>query len=179
MMLARVALYCALFEVQIIQIPARHVWQALVTVHTTMGALRASFAGCQLTRAWMVLSFLVSIAGLRAQELPLPPANDHFTNAALVTGSEFVLTADLASATSESFEPWKGGWGSHTAWWRWIAPQSGIYTWEVPTNSNLATLAVFRRDAFQQLTPIAETFWRLETGLLHLPPQSVLAYTPI
>lgn len=113
----------------------------------------------------MVLFFLASISGLRAQELPLPPANDHFTNAATATGSEFVLTADLASATAESFEPWKGGWGRHTAWWSWIAPQSGIYTWEVPTNSNPATLAVFRRDSFEQLTPITETFWHRQAGL--------------
>jgi hypothetical protein len=54
-----------------------------------------------------------------------PPANDNFTNATVLVGSYFSLTAYMADSTVEPGEP-PPAYGS--VWWTWTAPESGVVT---------------------------------------------------
>jgi thiol-disulfide isomerase/thioredoxin len=54
------------------------------------------------------------------------PANNHFANAFLLTGSSLVTTGSNVGATSEPGEPVHGGAaGGSSVWWKWTATQSG------------------------------------------------------
>ena len=116
-------------------------------------AARAPFAALALAVA------ALCTAELRAQQPP-PPPNDDLANAVEVSGGEFQLAADLGAATREAFEPYSQYNFGRTAWWRWTAPEDGIYEWNSQTSGNAVAVAVYSEDAVEQLTPIATTYRR-------------------
>ena len=52
-----------------------------------------------------------------------PPSNDNFSGRTPLQGSPVVSSASNVEATRESFEPTSA---THTLWWSWTAPSSGI-----------------------------------------------------
>lgn len=79
-----------------------------------------------------------------------PPLNDNLTNALVVSGESFVLSADVGNATREAFEPFFSGSPGHSVWWKWRVPADGIYAWTNRSATNLAHFMVFEEDRFGQ-----------------------------
>ena len=76
--------------------------------------------------------------------LLLPPANDQFTNALILTGSSGTATATNTAATKESGEPnHANNRGGKSVWFQWTAPSSGAWTFSTAGSSFDTTLAVY------------------------------------
>src|SRR5215469_4341411 len=57
----------------------------------------------------------------------VPPANDNFTNATVVSGDFFIINETNINATAEPGEPSHDGTGPvHSVWLHWPAPTNGI-----------------------------------------------------
>src|SRR6266567_2945054 len=93
------------------------------------------------------LALALAVAGLCTAELraqqPAPPPNDNLANAVEVSGVEFQLAANLGAATREAFEPFSQYNIGRTAWWRWTAPEDGMYEWNSRASSNWVAVAVY------------------------------------
>ena len=81
-----------------------------------------------------------------------PPANDHFTDSTLMSGSDFTLSSTTQGASLESLEPTEGGnFGTNTIWFTWTAPHTGTATL-TPFESQVTPLIViYRGDSLQNL----------------------------
>lgn len=95
-------------------------------------------------------------ARARASDV-VPPVNDLLSNALVVAGEAFEITADLGAAGMELHESAAAGNFGQTAWWSWTSEADGIMEWDSAGSSNLVTLAIFERDAFGQLHKVGET----------------------
>ncbi len=80
--------------------------------------------------ATLAALLILGVAGL-APDAPgqLPPANDNFANAGLLTGTNARTLVSNLYATKEPGEPdHAGNPGGRSLWWRWQAPQTGYVT---------------------------------------------------
>ena len=84
-----------------------------------------------------------------------PGSNNHFTNAIPLTGLNVTTTGNNSSATREPGEPNTGYGGSHSVWWTWTAPDSGLTTIDTFGSTFDSVLAVYVGNAVNQLTLIA------------------------
>lgn len=86
---------------------------------------------------------------------PPLPANDHFTNSFLLSGSEVTTNGTTVRATQEASEPNHGGnANSPSVWYSWTAPAGGSVTFDATNggaNFNL-TLAVYTGSSVSALT---------------------------
>jgi PKD repeat protein len=100
----------------------------------------------------------------------IPPANDNFTNATIITGTPFSDTVATDHATIESGEPWACGWTGHnTIWYSFTPSVSGSYTAE-STGGYLPNLAVYTGSDYSNLQPLVcgYTDWSLARTTLFL-----------
>jgi len=87
---------------------------------------------------------------------PLPPANDDFANASVLSGMSATATGANQTATKETGEPnHAGNTGGHSVWWSWTAPVSGTAT--ITTDGSLldTTLGIYVGTSVSSLTTIA------------------------
>ncbi|HEY3325312.1 MAG TPA: FN3 associated domain-containing protein [Planctomycetota bacterium] len=105
-----------------------------------------------------------SLVALQAYVTSLPPANDNFADAILMSGT-LPITANGANfnATWESGEPnHADGAGQHSIWYTWVAPAAGSYQFSTSGSTLLdttemdTTLAVYTGTAVNALTLVAE-----------------------
>ena len=91
-----------------------------------------------------------------------PPGNDNFANASTISGSNGFhgdLTSNSA-ATSEPGEPSIAGQAaSKSVWYKWTAPQSGLYSFSTSGSSFDTVMAVYACPSlgscgFADLTPV-------------------------
>jgi Ca2+-binding RTX toxin-like protein len=125
--------------------------------HTLITACRLVLVGTTL------VSVLVSAPSASAADSPLaaqarvvPPGNDTFAAARLITGESGEVVATNAEATKETGEPaHAGNAGGSSVWFRWTAARSGTLTvWvAVPTFNSL--LGVYTGTGVDTLTEIA------------------------
>ncbi|MBC8008512.1 MAG: MBG-2 domain-containing protein [Burkholderiales bacterium] len=80
-----------------------------------------------------------------------PPANDAFANAAALTGS--VVTGTNLYASAQEFDPFPA---SHSVWWRWTAPATGVLRLDTAASAIPTTLAVLTGTAPDDLDLIIE-----------------------
>src|SRR5216117_2959909 len=72
------------------------------------------------------------------------PVNDNFANAIPLTGLTVTTTGSNSGATRESGEPIHySSSGTHSVWWRWTAPDSGLSTIDTFGSSFDTLLAVY------------------------------------
>ena len=87
------------------------------------------------------------------------PTNDNFSNAALLEGATFEITADNAQATVEPGEPaHPPPAAGHTLWWTWTAPGDGWIEFQVDSESAIA-LAIYTGDCLTNLVPAQHVFY--------------------
>jgi hypothetical protein len=86
------------------------------------------------------------------------PNNDNFTNRIRIVGREVTIHDENSLSTGEPDEPaHDGGSASHSLWWTWTAPASGI-VWLDTLGSGVDTaLAVYRGSVLAELTSVAST----------------------
>ncbi len=83
---------------------------------------------------------------------PIPP-NDDFADRPRISGRSGVLQGNSANATTQPGEIiFKGG--GRTVWFEWIAPQSGIVTFNTRGSSFDTLLRAFTGDAMSLLRPL-------------------------
>lgn len=105
-----------------------------------------------------VFAVVIYLAGLGGA--PAVPTNDQVLQAASVAGSHLSLTADLAGATREAFELEDLRLLGTTAWWTWIAPESGVYAWDSTASAKPVAVSVLMLDALSQWRVVGETYLR-------------------
>ncbi|HYG23930.1 MAG TPA: Ig-like domain-containing protein [Verrucomicrobiae bacterium] len=79
-------------------------------------------------------------------------ANDHFANAAPLEG-EFITFAQLHGATAEPDESLVG-FGYKSAWWTWMAPESGRFRIHAEGHTNMVWLHVFTGTSLEHLETV-------------------------
>src|SRR4051794_40737305 len=91
-----------------------------------------------------------------ATALALPPANDAFVAAELLTGSTATAGTSNVEATKETGEPNHAGTtGGHSVWYRWIAPADGVATIDTAGSTFDTVLGVYTGLTVDGLTLIA------------------------
>ncbi len=85
-----------------------------------------------------------------------PPPNDDFLNATELSGDEVkVENGTTVEATSEPGEQHGGGPATHSVWYRWTAPRSGLVQTDIECLSTFDPLvAVYRGTALTGLTEV-------------------------
>ncbi len=84
------------------------------------------------------------------------PPNDHFANALSIAGPSGMLDGNNVAATVEPGEPQHGGnTGSHSVWFAWTAPQTGIFTFQLGNTSFNSLLLVYTGSQLNALTAAA------------------------
>ncbi len=85
-----------------------------------------------------------------------PPANDNFTNAAVLTGTSVSLTTTNLGATREAGEPaHAGNTGGKSVWWKWTAPMSALFQLDTTGSTYDTLLAVYTGTAVSSLALVA------------------------
>ena len=91
------------------------------------------------------MSLKAFILGLCCATVGAAPANDHFQNATVLSGTEAVFVLDTYAATIEASEPEHppailgSGPVNESVWYRWTAPASGMLNLAVAANPQQAT----------------------------------------
>ena len=88
----------------------------------------------------------------------LPPRNDLFVNAVTLSPDPTVfnispVAGDIRNATPERGEPGVVGPASHSVWYRWTAPRSGVVEFNTCNSHFDTVLGAYRGTAVNALTP--------------------------
>ena len=93
---------------------------------------------------------------LRDFQVTVTSNNDHFTDAQLLTGQQGSVTGRNLEATKEPGEPPHGGNpGGRSVWYRWTAPDAGLYVFNTLGSDFDTLLGVYIGPALHQLTELA------------------------
>lgn len=98
--------------------------------------------------------------------LAVLPLNDNQADASTIEGAAFVLEADLQGATFEAAEPaWHPSGTSFppfggSLWWSWIAPDSGLWTWDALESPNSVFVSINTTPITEGARPFASSFLR-------------------
>src|SRR4051794_13084368 len=93
---------------------------------------------------------------IRIRVQPANPANDSFAAAQTLSGASGALTANNNGATKEAGEPdHAGDPGGHSLWYRWTAPATGAYEFDVAADYFGALVGIYTGSAVGGLTPVA------------------------
>ncbi|HYG21718.1 MAG TPA: hypothetical protein VEH04_02965 [Verrucomicrobiae bacterium] len=90
-----------------------------------------------------------------------PPLNDHFENRLNVSGEAGVFEGHTVGATVQDGEPGWSGY-SHTVWWKWSAPRTGLLFFQ--DLQPLQTLTLYRGQNLTNLSYIGEGSSPLEVA---------------
>ena len=94
------------------------------------------------------------VVRLRVQ--PVNPANDAFATPQTIAGASGALTANNNGATKEPGEPdTAGDPGGHSLWYRWTAPATGTYEFDVAADDFGALIGIYTGSSVGALTPVA------------------------
>ena len=86
----------------------------------------------------------------------LPPSNDNFANAQILSGSSGTVTATNTAATKEGGEPnHVNNLGGKSIWFQWTAPSSGAWTFSTAGSSFDTIMALYTGSTLSNLTLIA------------------------
>ncbi len=86
--------------------------------------------------------------------VPIP--NDAFTQATVLTGTSGQVAGSNTGATAESGEPLHAQkTGGRSVWFRWIAPASGMWTFDTAGSSFDTLLAIYLGNTVSALTTVA------------------------
>jgi uncharacterized delta-60 repeat protein len=85
-----------------------------------------------------------------------PPANDNFSGAESITGTSGSVNGNNTNATAEAGEPAHAGiTATRSVWYRWTAPDNGLYSFTTSGSSFDTTLGVYTGGAVSALTEVA------------------------
>ncbi len=85
-----------------------------------------------------------------------PPANDLFSNRALIEGASGEVDGGNIGASKESGEPDHGGiQGGGSVWWTWVAPQDGYVNLSAQGDRFQTLFAVYQGGAIEELSVVA------------------------
>jgi C1A family cysteine protease len=98
------------------------------------------------------LAFTLTVLG----DSSFGPANDNFSNRALLVGTNVTVTNANLNATAQPGEPaHAGATASHSVWWTWTAPGAGVVTVNTLGSSFDTVLAVYTGSIVTNLTSVA------------------------
>jgi hypothetical protein len=142
-----------------------------VRAGTGIGRFLASLAG-RIVRPFAVLtpagrlrflSFVLVPAALLFASLPavalaVPPANDNFVNAEILSGDSVTLRATNVDATKEAGEPdHAGDVGGASVWYRWTAPFDGTLSVNCAPDF-IILVGIYTGSSVSALTEVASAF---------------------
>jgi hypothetical protein len=86
----------------------------------------------------------------------LPPPNDNFASAQILSGNSGTTTTTNTAATKEGGEPsHASNRGGKSIWFQWTAPASGAWTFTTAGSSFDTTIAIYTGTALSNLTLVA------------------------
>ncbi|NLF37839.1 hypothetical protein GX586_00245, partial [bacterium] len=100
-------------------------------------------------------SFLLFSVALHAA----PPSNDNFASRINLAGPSGIATGTTLDATYETGEPEHDpyGCGENSVWWKWTAPSSGTFTFDLAGSTTTVVLAVYTGSALAGLQRVGYT----------------------
>ncbi len=125
--------------------------------HEIVGQLFGGSAACDNMSGTDVFGrFDVTFPLVRGWLLGLPPLNDNFTNAEVLTGLSGTVRDSNINATKEPGEPNHAGIpGGHSVWFRWTAPTNALVHFDTYGSGFDTTLAVYTGTSVGALTEVA------------------------
>jgi len=79
----------------------------------------------------------------------VPPENDNFADAIMLTGPSGQTTGSNIAATEETNEPdHAGSTGGNSVWWTWTAPETGLFYFDTHGSNFDTVLAVYIPSGF-------------------------------
>ncbi|MCL4176341.1 MAG: S8 family serine peptidase [Verrucomicrobia bacterium] len=97
--------------------------------------------------------------------MPQDPANDHFANAQLLTGTAGTALWSSLRATKEFGEPLHAGnAGGSSVWGRWTAPEDGVLMLNTAGSAFDTLLGVYTGERVNELTTVASNDDNASTG---------------
>jgi hypothetical protein len=104
-----------------------------------------------------------------------PPANDQFANASVLSTSSGEMRGSTMNALAEIEEPEQSG-AINSLWWKWTAPQDGIFSID-PSNSPIDTyVSVFSGSKLNILTVLAQSNSENLQERIKIPVQAGVTY---
>ena len=107
------------------------------------------------------------------------PANDHFANRTLISGTDVTRTTSSIGASFEVGEPLhRGYYGGKSVWWRWVSPNAGFVTVDTIGSLTDTLLAVYTGTVLSNLVEVAtdDESGGNFTSLLTFPCKSNVTY---
>lgn len=87
---------------------------------------------------------------------PVPPMNDDFASAKVLSGNTGSVTGTNIDATTEDNEPIHGGQATgHSVWWKWTAPSTGKLTVDTVGSGFDTMLSIYRGSMLSSLVQTA------------------------
>jgi hypothetical protein len=89
-------------------------------------------------------------------ELAVPPANDNFAGATLISGGYGSATGNSTLASAQNGEPQHAGEApNHSLWYRWVAPSNGRFIFTTAGSAFDTVLGIYRGASLSGLTEVA------------------------
>ena len=125
--------------------------------HEIVGQLLGGAAACTNLAGIDVFGrFDVTLPKVRSWLLGLPPVNDDFADALVLSGPSGAFSDSNINATKEPGEPnHAANAGGHSVWFRWTAPLSGPVHFDTWGSGFDTTLAVYTGSSLGELTEVA------------------------
>jgi hypothetical protein len=112
---------------------------------------QVSFDAVAGTHYWIAVDGCCGAIGTVVLNLN-PPANDDFADACVITGASGTVNGSTLGASKEPYEPAHAyEIGGHSAWYRWMAPQSGPVEFSTSGSGFNTILAVYANDNLADL----------------------------
>ncbi|KYC42820.1 hypothetical protein WA1_11880 [Scytonema hofmannii PCC 7110] len=86
--------------------------------------------------------------------MTVPPSNDNFENRIVLTGNSGSSTSNNVGATAEAGEPTQSS-NTNSVWWSWIAPSSGLVSFDTIGSLFDTYLSVYTGDSINSLALVA------------------------
>jgi hypothetical protein len=96
----------------------------------------------------------LNVSATRSASATLPPPNDNFANAVVITGQNGQIQGTNVGATSEPGEPQHGYGYGHSVWYRWTAPSTGLATLDITQRNFDAVFSVYTGASFPDFNPV-------------------------
>jgi hypothetical protein len=101
----------------------------------------------------LLFALLVGLSTEQAYSQRVVPANDHFTNSIILSGTDVLTSGTNVNATAEPGEPNPSGWaGGRSVWWTWTAPRDGSLALTTAGSGFDTVLTVFNGNSFSNLS---------------------------
>lgn len=123
---------------------------------TVLNFSRVEFQAIAGTTYYFVIDGKNGASGNVSMSFVIPPGNDKFANAFVLTGTDVSRNVNTSFASREEGEPihWPNGGRGETVWYVWTAPENGRTNIDLSASFFRGIIAVYTGNSLQALEPV-------------------------